>query len=167
MTGGVLPMIKTENTNWSAKIVNATPAQLVLIIYELIFEAIDTAKEQLVNKDRTGFEKTMERARKLLMELTHDVQLKTTLDYDFLSLYLFVNKLFIQSYFKKSAEPLEQAKGILDKLYIGLCEAEKLIPKEEKQSVVQNAQQVYAGLTYGRGTLNESIQHDQNRGFKA
>jgi flagellar protein FliS len=160
-------MVKSERTNWSARIVNATPAQLVLIIYELIFEAIDIATEQLASKDMAGFEKTMERARKLLMELTHDIELNGTLEYDFLSLYLFVNKLFIQSYFKKSAEPLKQAKVILNKLYDGLCEAESMIPKEQKQTVVQNAQQVYAGLTYGRGTLNESMIHDENRGFKA
>jgi flagellar protein FliS len=160
-------MVKTKGTNWSARIVNATPAQLVLIIYELIFEAIDNATEQLASRDIAGYEKTMERARKLLMELTHDLELDGSLEYDFLSLYLFVNKLFIQSYFKKSAEPLKEAKGILNKLYDGLCEAENMLPKEQKQAIVQNAQQVYAGLTYGRGTLNESMVHDENRGFKA
>lgn len=154
-----------DKTNWSARIVNATPAQLVLIIYELIFEAIDEAIEQLDKKEYNAYEKTMERARGLLKELTHDLNLKTTLEYDFLSLYLFVNKLFIQSYFKRSTEQLYQAKKILNTLYIGLCEAEKQIPKEEK--VVKNAQQIYAGMTYGKGDLNESIIEDSNRGFKA
>lgn len=158
-------MVRQEKTNWSARIVNATPAQLVLIIYELIFEAIDMATIELETKDITAYEITMERARKLLTELTHDLNLNSTLEYDFLSLYIFVNKLFIQSYFKHSIEPLNQAKEVLSKLYNGLKEVEKQIPKEEK--VVTNAQQIYAGLTYGRGSLNESIIQDKNRGFTA
>lgn len=158
-------MIKEEKTNWSARIVNATPAQLVLIIYELIFEAIDTAVIELESKNITAYEITMERIRKLLGELTHDLNLNTSLEYDFLSLYLFVNKLFIKSYFKRNIEPLQQAKEILNRLYIGLKEVEVQIPKEEK--VVSNAQQIYAGLTYGRGSLNESVTQDKNRGFTA
>lgn len=159
-------MIKKEKINWSARIVNATPAQLVLIIYELIFEAIDNAEQQLKDNDMIGYEKTMERARKLVMELSHDLNLETSLEYDFLSLYLFINKLFIKSYFKKSAEPLHNARNILQKLYLGLEEAEKMLPKEEAP-IIQNAQQLYAGLTYGRGILNESMIQDKNRGFKA
>lgn len=158
-------MIKKEKTNWSARIVNATPSQLVLIIYELIFEAIDTAIIELENKNITAYEITMERLKKLLAELTHDLNLNTPLEYDFLSLYIFVNKLFIKSYFKRSIEPLQQAKEILNKLYIGLKEVELQIPKEEK--VVSNAQQIYAGLTYGKGSLNESVTQDKNRGFTA
>ncbi len=160
-------MVKNEKINWSARIVNATPAQLVLIIYELIFEAIDTAENQLKEKNISDFENTMERCRKLLMELSYDLELSTTLEYDYLSLYLFVNKLFIQSYFQKKPEPLHEAKKILTSLYEGLVETEKLVPKEETEKVIQNAQQVYAGLTYGRGTLNESMTQDKNRGFKA
>lgn len=158
-------MIKNEKTNWSARIVNATPAQLVLIIYELIFEAIDNAVSELNDKDFISYEKTMERARELLKQLSYDLELTDQIEYDFLSLYMYVNKLFIQSYFRRSPEPLHEAKKILNNLYIGLCEAEKQIPKEEK--VVKNAQQIYAGMTYGKGTLNESIIENTNRGFKA
>ncbi len=158
----------SEKINWTARIVNASSAELVLIIYELLFEAIDTAKEQLKNGKKDEFRKTLERAKKLLMELVHDINYSSTLEYDVASLYLYVNKLFIQSYFKASAEQLDQAKNILKKMYDGLVEAEKLLPKEEKaQKVISNAQQIYAGMTYGRGVLNEAVDIDRNRGFKA
>lgn len=158
-------MENKERVNWSARIVNATPAQLVLIIYELIFEALDEAIKCLGDKDFSGFENSLDRARKLIMELTHDLKMKSALEYDFLSLYLFVNKLIIQGYYRRDEQKLIEAKKILTTLYNGLCEAEKKVPKEE--SVIKNAQQIYAGLTYGKGTLNESMSVDVNRGFKA
>ena len=37
-----------------------------------------------------------------------------------------------------------------------LCKAfEEVAKHDTSKSVVQNSQQVYAGLTYGKGTLNE------------
>lgn len=154
-----------EKTNWSAKIVNATPAQLVLIIYEIIFESIDESIENLNQKDFKKFEHSLERARNLLGELIHDLKMQSDIEYDFLSLYMFINKLLIQGYCKRDEELLNRAKKILTNLYDGLKETEKQVPKDEK--VIRNAQQVYAGLTYGRGILNESINQDLNRGFKA
>lgn len=158
-------MENNEKVNWSARIVNATPAQLVLIIYELIFESIDEAIEHLKNKELTDFEKSLDKTRKLIMELTHDLKMQSAIEYDFLSLYLFVNKLLIQGYCRRDEQKLLEAKKILTTLYKGLCEAEKKVPREE--SVMKNAQQVYAGFTYGKGTLNETISIDSNRGFKA
>lgn len=32
---------------------------------------------------------------------------------------------------------------------------------------MKNGQQVYAGLTYGKGTLNETVYQENTRGFKA
>lgn len=158
-------MESNEKVNWSARIVNATPAQLVLVIYELIFESIDEAIEHLKNKELSDFEKSLDRTRKLIMELTHDLKMQSAIEYDFLSLYLFTNKLLIQGYCRRDEQKLLEAKKILTTLYKGLCEAEKKVPKEE--SVMKNAQQVYAGFTYGKGTLNETISIDSNRGFKA
>ncbi len=158
-------MENKEKINWSARIVNATPSQLVLIIYELIFESIDEAIDYLRNKKYSDCESSLDRARKLIMELTHDLKMQSTLEYDFLSLYLFVNKLIIQGYCRRDEQKLIKAKKILTNLYNGLCEAEKKVPKEE--AVIKNAQQIYAGLTYGKGTLNESMAEDINRGFKA
>ena len=41
---------------------------------------------------------------------------------------------------------------------------EKLAAQDESGPAMSNTQSVYAGLTYGKGTLNESMSSD-NRGF--
>ena len=41
--------------------------------------------------------------------------------------------------------------------------------QDDSEAVMKNVQTIYAGLTYGRGTLNETIDSgaDANRGFEA
>ena len=54
---------------------------------------------------------------------------------------------------------------MLDNLRVGF---EKLHSIDTSEPVMKNTHQVYAGLTYGKGTLNESMLGDTyNRGFKA
>ena len=59
-----------------------------------------------------------------------------------------------------------RARGLLTELMGGLglsCD------QDHSQAVMQNAQPIYAGLTYGRTSLNENIGVDVsvNRGFQA
>jgi len=88
------------------------------------------------------------------------------LSYDLMSLYLFVNKAIITAIFKKSPEKLDEAEAILEKLYSSFKEVSK---QDNSGPVMQNTQQVYAGLTYGKGVLNETFidPQQQNRGFMA
>ena len=51
-----------------------------------------------------------------------------------------------------------------------LKEAFEQVAKEDKSaSVMENSQQIYAGLTYGRSSLNEVLLtgNESNRGFRA
>jgi flagellar protein FliS len=38
---------------------------------------------------------------------------------------------------------------------------------EDEGPVIGNGQKVYAGLTYGKSNLNESVDSEPNRGYKA
>jgi flagellar protein FliS len=68
--------------------------------------------------------------------------------------------------FKKSDMELQHAKETL----IILLEGFKGIRKEDNYgNVMKNTGQLYAGLTYGKGVLNETYvdPNQQNRGFLA
>jgi flagellar protein FliS len=83
-----------------------------------------------------------------------------------MSLYIYVNKLLINASFHKCTEELNTAKSILTKLLIGFQGVSK---EDVTGPVMQNSQQLYAGFTYGKGTLNEVYidSREQNRGYKA
>ena len=65
---------------------------------------------------------------------------------------------------KFKLEPIENIKTIVLKLEEAYKEAAKT---DKSPAIMGNTQQVYAGLTYGRGTLNESMGNPlENRGFR-
>lgn len=151
--------------NRTAQIANATPGQLVVITYEVIIETLDEAQKQLAVKDEKKFKRNIDKAQKLLRELMDSLDLSYSISMDLLQLYLYINKVIIKSYVTLKEEPLEEAKKLLNTLLIGWKQA--VATEEGKGPVIENAQQIYAGLTYGKGSLNESIMENANRGFKA
>ncbi len=60
-------------------------------------------------------------------------------------------------------EPLEEAVTIIRILLDGW----KQVESDEQEPVIANGQKVYAGLTYGKAALNESVDSKPNRGYKA
>ena len=66
---------------------------------------------------------------------------------------------------KRSPQDLELVKGMLGQLRVAFEELHRL---DTDGPVMKNTHQVYAGLTDGRGTLNESTLgvDYSNRGFK-
>lgn len=151
--------------NRTAQIVNASPGQLIVITYEFIIEALKDAQEQIPVKDEKIFKRSIVQAQKLLRELIDSLDLSYSISYDLMSIYLYVNKTIIKGYITKKKEPLVEANNILNILLQGW---EQVVSSEEENSpVIENAQQIYAGLTYGKGNLNESVVEEKNRGLKA
>jgi flagellar protein FliS len=151
--------------NRTAQIVNATPGQLIIITYELIIETLEEAQRLITVKDEKRIKRTIDKAQKLLRELIDSLDLSYSISLDLMELYLYINKTIIKGYINLNEEPLEEAKKLLSTLLVGWEQA--VAAEEKNEPVVQNAQQIYAGLTYGKGSLNESIVEDKNRGFKA
>lgn len=80
-----------------------------------------------------------------------------------LQLYLYINREVAKAALYNSAENLEHVRPVLEKL----AEAYRQIEAQDMTGpVMGNAQTVYAGLTYGKDTLAESMSNpDTNRGF--
>lgn len=151
--------------NRTAQIANASPGQLVVITYELILEALQEAQDQVPVKDEKKFKRTIDRAQKLLKELMVSLDLSYEISYDLMSLYSYINKTIIKGYVSQKKEPLMEANKLLNTLLEGWKQA--VAAEGDNAPVIENAQQIYAGLTYGKGNLNESVIEDANRGFKA
>ena len=66
----------------------------------------------------------------------------------------------------RESERFDHAASIIKKL---LPAFQKVADQDHSQAVMQNTQSIYAGLTYGRTSLNENIGVDvsANRGFQA
>lgn len=159
-------MNDTMIKDFQNKIVNAGKADLLLINYEMLFITLDEAVQAADYNHEEEFNKSLGQANKLLRELSDNLDFRYDISKDLMALYIFVSKQLIDASITFNKEPILSAKRVLDTLYKGWLEAGK---KEQfKKPVVTNGQKVYAGLTYGRGTLNEMIYDGAgSRGFRA
>lgn len=159
-------MDSTMVKDFQAKIVNADKGQLIIISYEMLIAEIEDAIVQIENGKEAEFSRVMVRAHKILRELSSNLDFQYDISKDLMSMYIYINKKFIDASIKCEKESLNEAKRILTILLNGWKEAET---KESiNEPLIENGQKVYAGLTYGKGTLNEMVYDGStSRGFRA
>ncbi len=151
---------------YTARISQASRSQLVVIMYEIILSDIESAKKHYEAGQIDSYTRELKHAQRFLNELMATLDYRYELSYQLMSLYIFINKTIITAIYQKKSDNLTDAEAILKILMDGF----KGIIKEDKSGpVMQNTQQLYAGLTYGKGVLNETYlnPNEQSRGFRA
>lgn len=151
---------------FTARITQASKSDLTVILYEMILTQINEAKSAFENNDLQSFQKELKYAQKYVNELMATLNYQYAISYELLSLYLYVNKTIIKAIMKKDAETLSTAETVMEKLFVGF---EGVSKTDHSGPLMQNTQQLYAGLTYGKGKLNETFvdQTNNSRGFIA
>lgn len=145
---------------FTARVTQASKSELIVILYEMILEEIAEAREAYVTENLAVFDKELKQAHKYVNELVVALDFHYTVSYDLISLYLFVNKRIITAIIKRNPVSLDSAESILNKLLVGF---EGVSKADNSGPMMRNTQQLYAGLTYGRGKLNETYIDPDNR----
>ncbi len=157
-------MEKLTIEDYVARIANATPLQLVIITYELIDKYIDDATDCIDNKKM--FEFNLEKARAFLDDLKNSLDMSFKISGNLMSLYNYVGQQISYYMFDRNTEHVTEIKKVMDELLDGWKTIES--QESDKTPVMENTQQLYAGLTYDKsGRLSEYVETDVKRGFKA
>ena len=151
---------------YSVRVTQASQSELTVILYEMILSELEEAKMAYEKGDLDAFVKELKRAQKYVTELEATLNYNYTISYDLMSLYLYVNKRIITEIMQRNSAPLDSAQSVMKKLMIGF---EGVSKTDKSGPVMRNTQQLYAGLTYGKGHLNEVYVDPSNksRGFIA
>ena len=159
-------MKKEAISAFTARVTQASRSELVVILYEMILTEIEEARDAYAADNMPNFDKELKRAQKYVNELIVALDYHYAISYDLLSLYLYVNKCIITAIMKQNPTSLDSAQSVLKKLLVGF---EGVSKTDTSGPMMRNTQQVYAGLTYGKGTLNETYidPNNRNRGFIA
>lgn len=159
-------MTKEQISTYTMRISQANTSALAVVLYDVILDTVSEGLQSYEKGQLADFEVAMQRAQAFLHELMSMSKMDTQTGCDVMSLYLFIDKQFLMSYVKR--EPVNLAKCIdfLKKLRSSFNEISK---RDYDAPLMEHVQQVYAGLTYGKGYLNESRDpmQEQNRGLQA
>ncbi|MDE6357443.1 MAG: flagellar protein FliS [Eubacteriales bacterium] len=151
--------------DYVAKISNASPLQLIIINFEIIIDYINESKQYIGTKNK-NFDFNVKKSRQFLSELRYSLNMEYEISANLMSLYNFIDSQLAHYLFNEKIEIANHCINILNNILEGFKDIEN--KEEDKSSLMENTQQIFAGLTYDKkGNLEEFIDTDTNRGFKA
>lgn len=155
-------MTSEVKKEFTIRISQANKSGLIVILYEMYLAYLEDA----INNpdDRAVFREGIRKARGCINELMNSLDFTYELSYLLLRLYIYVNKEMAAADVRGSSDQLLACRKIIEELLSAYREVSRL---DTSAPVMENTQTVYAGLTYGKGKLTESLSNEGNRGFLA
>lgn len=154
-------MEKRKAVEYKNRIINGTKVDLVVITYELIIDELNQAANYYTEEKQEKFNRSLDHVSKYVNELIVSLDFKYQISQELLQIYLFINKLIVKTKVKKDIQYIDDIKEIIRPLIEAF---KRVLVTEKGQS--NNLSQLYAGLTYGKNTLNETVIHSNNKEYQ-
>lgn len=155
-------MTDQRKKEFSLRITQANKTELIVILYEMYLDYLAEAEETA--GDKGAFREAIRKARNCLNELMNSLNFDYETAHHLFQLYLYVGREMTNAAFYADAEPLKNCYMVVGELLAAYREVSR---QDTSGPVMENAQTVYAGLTYGKGELTESLAYQRNRGLLA
>ncbi len=159
-------MNREEIKAFTLRVTEANSCDLIVILYDIVLCDINNAKTAYKEDNLKDFAKNLHHATRFMNELIANLNFEGGLAFDLMSLYSYCNKMLACAVAGKRPGDLDIVVDIITKLKDSF---KKLAEADTSGPLMKNTQSVYAGLTYGKGCLNETYMdaRDFNRGFRA
>lgn len=135
--------------------------EMIVIMYDILFAYLEEAKEEHSKGNYEGYKDAIKQGQKTLDMMIQALDFKYDIAKELHSLYATSKTLLAKAIYQNRLDGICEAEEILKHLYQGFLGAAK---NDNSAPLMQNVQKVYAGMTYGRTSLNENMM-DNNRGF--
>ncbi|MBQ8823175.1 MAG: flagellar protein FliS [Lachnospiraceae bacterium] len=145
-------MTKERKSQYTLRITGANATELVVILYDM---ALEYLQEGMAAENEELLSDAIRKARGCINELLSSLHTEYEVAQQMQRLYLFCIRRLAAAARKKDKAPLEEVQQVLSPLRDAY---EKIAEQNPSGPVMQNAQTVYSGLTYGKtASLSESL----------
>lgn len=155
-------MTKESMNIYTNRITNANPTQLIVIMYDMAIDYFKSAIDCLGQQNKKEFTEELKRGKRVVNNLAGVLDMQYPVSANLLSIYLYINNATVRANARYETEELEKCIGMLQQLRQAFEEVSR---QDTRAVVMENTQQVYAGLTYSKNSLNETMSQDINRGY--
>lgn len=157
-------MRKEKKQEFTLKITRANKTQLVVILYDMVLVYLEDSLEAFERKDYKEYKWNIERAKDCIDELLNSLHMEYEIAGILKGLYFFYKRELTTAAVQNKKElvlPVIQMIQELKESY------EQVSAQDTSAPIMENTQTVYAGLTYGKNSLNIDLS-DQGaeRGFR-
>ena len=157
-------MTNEQKQDFTRRITQANRGELVIIKYEILFVYLQDAKDAHRADDREQFKQAVRQASLVLKSFEETLDFTYEISKSLYAVYDFHCRQLSQAMLHFSVKEVEEAEEMLRQLYESFKEAAKT---DTSGPLMENAQQVYAGYTYGKNNINETYDTQSSRGFLA
>jgi flagellar protein FliS len=148
---------------FTRRITQANRTQLLVVVYDMLIAYIDDGIKAQEVGNETEFKRSLELARDCIADLRCSLDFEYELSKNLFSIYAYADRELSNDIYGYKTDNLEAIKDMFQKLR----EAYHTVSKEDKsEPLMENTQDVYAGFTYGRTDVNETLGNfDSSRGY--
>ena len=159
-------MDKDKLQEFATRVSQANRSELVVVIYEATLASIVEGKKLLEKNEIAEARQEIERAKGMINELMASLDMQYSVSHYLRQLYIYCYHELCHGVALRQPELFDHATDVLEGLLPSFREVAK---QDDSKPVMKNVQQIYAGLTYGRKSLNETIAVgvDMKRGYEA
>lgn len=156
-------MTKEMKQIFTRRITQANRTQLVVVVYDMLLAYLDDAHKAYGVDNMYAFVGSLESARNCISELRNSLNFEYALSKSLFSIYSFADRKIAGSITGFDEENL----GAIADMFRKLRDAYHTISKDDdSEPLMENIQNVYAGFTYGRTDVNESLMnYGAGRGY--
>ncbi len=157
-------MKKEKKQEFTLRITRANKTQLVVILYDMVLVYLEDSLEAFERNDYKEYKWNIERAKDCIDELINSLHMEYEIAGILKGLYFFYKRELTTAAVQNKQElvlPVMQMIQELKESY------EQVSAQDTSAPIMENTQTVYAGLTYGKTSLNVDLS-DQgaDRGFR-
>lgn len=156
-------MTRINKQMFTRRITQANSTQLTVILYEMLLVYLEDAKKAHASEDKVEFARSLELARGCIAELRKSLDFEYGIAGNLFDIYCFADRKLAHSIFGNRAQDIDDIAEMFTKLHDAYA---KISAEDKTAPLMENAQDVYAGFTYGRDDVNESlVNYDTGRGY--
>ena len=148
--------------DFTRRLSQCNSGQMIVIIYDIFFAYQEDAREAWNQKNHEEYKTAIRKAQSTLDELIGALDFKYPIAGNLYQLYSYCKNELAKALYEFRLERVDGVDSIMSRLYTSFVEAAK---QDQTGPLMKNAQQVYAGMTYGKSDLTENLLNDSHRGF--
>lgn len=156
-------MTKDSIKTYSYRVSQASKTELIVIMYDMAMEYVKDAIA-VFHTDIQAYHGYVKQAKRVVDELTRSLDMQYEISEQLLKVYVCMMRFLVRAGAGKDVKVLDTVLRMLEMLRKSFYEVSL---QDDSGPLMQNAQQVYAGLTYSNMGMSTEISSDpmSNRGY--
>ncbi len=159
-------MTDEKKKEFTRRLSQCNASEMIVIQYDIFFAYLEDAEEAF-ELGGEPFKQAIGHADAVLVRLQESLDFKYPLAKELYPLYNYARRQLALARATHKKKPINNARNVMAKLYDAFS---KIAADDDSAPIMQNAEAVYAGYTYGKDALNEAAMDaspEQGRGFLA